>query len=837
MIASARVLLALIMLAALYMFTLTLVVLYLYLGGQVLTTGPSDNFPVNLFALVAGAPLLLAFVQGVMGRIAFGPRLDSVLVGPEQAPRLWNAVRELAEQVGTPAPTEIRLVADVNASVTEDVKLLGLLPGRKRMYIGAPLLVGMPAEELRAVLCHELGHYAHKHTRFAVPAYRGSAALAAALKNMAGKPLVSRTSVYGALVCFAVGGYAALYDRLTFAVRRRQELEADAEAAAITGRVVAAEALRSVHVLPAAWDLFIREYVEPTWNATGCVPRDLFRAFQVMLDDPGIRHMLIDMRRRPSERPRSPRDSHPNLATRLARLERCPVPERRSSSAIALLDAADPLFHDLCDIMPTCRAARNLPWTEWSCLLAECRATMSLEALCRAIDIVYDRRRDSSVNEVTLEEVLNLLEAGMSTELAAALRTSPPLAENTEQDLYGHLTDVISALIGHALVSAGAAQWLLCWTGPSQLLPQNTTQEKVNEWAATAVHYPARMSWLRMELAALGIDLTMPIPPAKSITNARSTATVDSDTSFTATGAGHQGTATDFQVIRTRAHELKMLNPHIRLRARAYSTFTDLERSIARNRRYLIYNIDCRRDRDFISSLVRNLVHDRILALVLDIILDVDRVRGLISDLPHDPTRRPLPSDLATDVIRGLSHARSLARSLLRDCTLARHRDLAIDLIRTLARAVNRYSNLAGEIDRARNLARNLARDRARGPARDRARDSNLYLIDAVVQVLSLVCIHLADMAITDLDDVLRDLDGVFSDLDDALNDFSTADLRSVDLHTVQIEGLRWSSATQWPAEKVARVMRDSVEVVEGVFEMRNGGRSARGWMRWQRRP
>jgi hypothetical protein len=63
---------------------------------------------------------------------------------------------------------------------------------------------------------------------------------------------------------------------------------------------------------------------------------------------------------------------------------------------------------------------------------------------------------------------------------------------------------------------------------------------------------------------------------------------------------------------------------------------------------------------------------------------------------------------------------------------------------------------------------------------------------------------------------VLSDLDGVFSDLDDALNDFSTADLRSVDLHRVQLKGLRWSSATQWPANKMAQVTRDSVEVAPG---------------------
>jgi Zn-dependent protease with chaperone function len=397
MIASARALLALIMLAALYIFTLVLVALYLFLWFLVMRH-PETPF-IAVLMLLASTPLLANLVRAVTTSMAVGPRLDSVLVRPEQAPRLWNAVLELAEQVGTRAPAEIRLVAEANASVTEDVRLLGLLPGHKRMYIGAPLLVGMPAEELRAVLCHELGHYAHEHARFAVPAYRGSAALAAALQGMgrriSANSLVNYLVRFGWLVCVAVAGYAALYDRLTFAVRRRQELEADAKAAAITGRAVTAEALRSVHVLPAAWEAFLDEYVEPTRNVTGFVPRDLFRAFQVMLDDPSVRDMFVDMRRCPPESPRSPRDSHPSLATRLARLERCPVPtgKKTSGSATELLAPDDPLFRDLCDTMPTCRAVRNLPWKEWLCLLAEFRATIPLERLRQAVDTVYGTHR------------------------------------------------------------------------------------------------------------------------------------------------------------------------------------------------------------------------------------------------------------------------------------------------------------------------------------------------------------------------------------------------------------------------------------------------------------
>lgn len=66
-------------------------------------------------------------------------------------------------------------------------------------------------------------------------------------------------------------------------------------------------------------------------------------------------------------------------------------------------------------------------------------------------------------------------------------------------------------------------------------------------------------------------------------------------------------------------------------------------------------------------------------------------------------------------------------------------------------------------------------------------------------------------------------LDGVLADLDGALHDFTTANLRDVDLTRVQLEGLRWSAATQWPTDWVAQIALDSVDVAPDVFEVRGG--------------
>ncbi|MCZ9338236.1 M48 family metallopeptidase, partial [Streptomyces sp. TRM76130] len=90
-------------------------------------------------------------------------------------PALWRTVRELADQVGTRAPSRIALTPDVNAAVSEDARLLGLLPGPRRLYLGVPLLQGLTEAQLRSVLAHELGHYSNADTRLAALTARGRA--------------------------------------------------------------------------------------------------------------------------------------------------------------------------------------------------------------------------------------------------------------------------------------------------------------------------------------------------------------------------------------------------------------------------------------------------------------------------------------------------------------------------------------------------------------------------------------------------------------------------------------------------------------------------------------
>ena len=262
--------------------------------------------------------------------------------------------------------------------------------------------------------------------------------------------------------------------------------------------------------------------------------------------------------------------------------------------------------------------------------------------------------------------------------------------------------------------------------------------------------------------------------------------------------------SSDFGAIRDLAHVLERRDPHVRLRVRAQPVLTELERSLDRGRRDLAVVRDLIRDLAFVRPLDR----DRDRALDLDRALDRDRYFTLARYLT---LARDLDLDLDLDLTRDLAGAlgldRDLARALARALTSDRDRarNLDRDLARALAHDLASALTFASDFDRDLALDLALALDLDLDLDRDRDRDRAPALV------------------LADLDSVLADLDDVFADLDRVLHDFTTADLRGVDLTRVDLEGLRWSAATRWPTNWVAQVTLDSVEVAPNVFEVRGG--------------
>jgi hypothetical protein len=235
---------------------------------------------------------------------------------------------------------------------------------------------------------------------------------------------------------------------------------------------------------------------------------------------------------------------------------------------------------------------------------------------------------------------------------------------------------------------------------------------------------------------------------------------------------------------------------------------------------------DLARGRGLARDLARglDLAIDRARVLDLDLALFGDR------DLARDPSRardlivfRALAHGLARDLVRARERFRELARTRTR----ARARDLARDFDSDLDRASTSARTLArvldSDLDRA--SARDLDAASARDLDRDLARTRGHNLAGALARALARDLDRDLDRDLALARDLDRDLARALArDLDCVRHDFTTADLRGVDLTDVQLDRLRWSMITQWPSDTWRdQVLQDSTEIEPGIYEIRRG--------------
>jgi Zn-dependent protease with chaperone function len=514
MTAALRAMLALALVVSWYAVAGTLLVLCLAFDVLMLWAEAQPTAavsPIPLLAVAGSFAVIVAIVHGVLSvSRSAGLRADSVTVAREDAPVLWQTVDDLARRVGVTPPVELRLVADANASVTEQARMLGLLPGRRSMRVGVPLLLGLNTAELRAALCHELGHYGRGHIRFGALTWRGSAALSETRAHLRQSADKSRfVAPYSALLQLFIAGYANVYDRLTLAMRRQQEFAADATAARIVGAAATASALRTAHSLDAAWADFRVHLLDPSLRA-GFRPVDPFSAFEVMLADPDYRDALADHRRSLPDRPRSPWASHPGLAQRIAALPgdaEIPAPPETLPATVTFGITRE-LSAGLTAGVLAPRGGRGapdvLPWARWLEKLAERQAMAPVRALAAAVRV--SGGSPAPATGTLLSATLQALDLGRGADLAAGLPGRRP-GGGTEDDVI----EAVTMLIGHHLATARHATWLVGWTGHARLICQNTTAEDMRELVQAAVEDQAEVSRLRLHLAELGIAPETPI--------------------------------------------------------------------------------------------------------------------------------------------------------------------------------------------------------------------------------------------------------------------------------------------------------------------------------------
>ncbi|WP_242902093.1 M48 family metallopeptidase [Actinomadura terrae] len=449
---------------------------------------------IGLGMLVVSVPLLGALVKAARHR----PEPPGGLpAGRAEEPALWAAIDELAGRIGTRPPDEVRFVPDVNAAVSEETRWFGLTARRRHMIIGVPLVEALTVAQLRAVLGHELGHYGGRHTRLGGITYRGSVALERTLGALEGGAGI------GAVLERVFTGYAKLYFRVSQAVRRTQEIEADRYMVELSGREAAAAALRSVRVTAAAWDFFLDRLAAPG-TRYGLVPADLLGGFRSLLAEPSRRAELRRVLDEPERR--DPYDSHPTLAERLTAIAACPepaglIPDDRPATALL----ADPAA--LGERLGAAMFGGGATALGWDDLAAR---TARLQADEAALDLLAAAERAGGTPSATLGTVLADLERGagpaLGRDLSGGTRDRP-------EALVGHLR----ALVSSALQASGRVAARFSWAGDPVTLtgPDGTVIDL--EAVVPDGFGPAQVPVLRAWLGEWGVDPAYrPEPPGRA---------------------------------------------------------------------------------------------------------------------------------------------------------------------------------------------------------------------------------------------------------------------------------------------------------------------------------
>ncbi len=493
-----RAALALALLVGYYLLALLIVVALLGISFGELGRPGATRFAVFAIAVTVG-----------IGRAVFAVEKRSadlesagVMVSRGEQPALWALVDDVARETGFPVPDDLRLVEDVNAFVHQDTRLLGLVGGKRHLGIGTALLQVLTVDELRAVLAHELGHYAGGDTRLSALVYRAEATVRRTVDHLGPTTLLGRL----------FGAYATLYRRVSLSVRRGQELRADQASVKVAGRAAQESLLRELQAAAPAWQFFLNTYAKPVWSS-GAAPRDLYEGFRLLLDEPTRQQELQELRLEDG-RPTDPLDSHPSASERIA-LART-LPDRTAPgdtrSAREVLSGAQALevrvtawFHG------QLLTAKERPLLDWDAP-ALTTAYAQPQRVTAAALAAATAQVDGGSAPAGLGRTLDLLEADRDVALVTAYtgNRSQAGAPGRWNDLVNLVTGPVYAAAAEALVSAGAARWQLSFATPLTLVDRRGRPLPLRPELAAAMDDDAWKPALRAALlrrkVALGDD-------------------------------------------------------------------------------------------------------------------------------------------------------------------------------------------------------------------------------------------------------------------------------------------------------------------------------------------
>ena len=300
-----------------------------------LVTGGTPPF-LAAIGLLAGGAAGIATFRALRVKVA---EPEGLLLTAEEAPDLFRLLDAVARKI-VPAPfATVRVNGDFKLGIRQ-IPRWGVFGGyTHHLYVGAPLLLALSADEFCALLAHEIAHLGGKRRQFAAWVYRQRQ-----LWHLLQAKFDAPANPFDRVLAVYYSWYAPWFYAYSFALARNHEYDSDHLAAFVTsaptlGRALIHVELTSRFLADVYWARFlarVEEAPEPPYKPYSLLPR----AFKVAEKEPARQQWLTEALRRYA----AENDTHPSLAERLQ-----VPPPATASAALMTLGPAAPRAIDHCD--------------------------------------------------------------------------------------------------------------------------------------------------------------------------------------------------------------------------------------------------------------------------------------------------------------------------------------------------------------------------------------------------------------------------------------------------------------------------------------------------------